>query len=173
VLPTLGSTFRPSGRKKFGRWGKKFGSRVIFTIWRHTGLRNKTIFVRVEKVKFFLDFLRCQSKYEEENNKLSWNTVPFWPFFPYKIGQNSGRSNFFRPFLGYAAEQSASWQHWYGKVQNAAVNFGMMRPAIKTKWPDVFAWEGRRSRRYDVKLIHTKIGLCTIIALFTADTFPN
>ena len=108
--------FSASPEEKFGRLKEKMRSPVILTFWRNLGPKN-TIFVCVsgdisltslelERIwggkTIFIKFGSFSALFCSKSSKIRPQICQAAPLF-------------IRPFLTYAAEQSASWQHWWWK----------------------------------------------------------
>jgi hypothetical protein len=89
VSPTLCRTIRPIQTKKFGRWGKKFGT-SNFLFLKEFGLEKSTTFVCVSEKILIEIFLGHFPRTKEDKRKetILLNSAPFRPSL-FKIGQNS------------------------------------------------------------------------------------
>ncbi len=113
VLPTRGKPFRPVLLLR-----KKSGPLLKLTFWKHLG-RWKFCYVCLCACEKYNISLICTELEKIRGEKLIFKK--FGPFRPCLYRTKSAKIRpqlcpaallFIRPFLSYAAQQSASWQHW-------------------------------------------------------------
>jgi hypothetical protein len=121
--------FSANPEEKFDCWRKKFCPWVIFPFWRN--LAEEKIFffcVSVEITIFLGHFPRI--KKDKRRETILLQIRPFWPFSAHFV-QNQPKNRrqnfpaaslFIQPFLTYAAEQSASWQHCQARHRSSQMN---------------------------------------------------
>jgi hypothetical protein len=109
--------FPASPAEKFGSWDNPSGPLLNFTFLRHLVW---WIFcylcLRAQEKRYNISIFLCtEIEGKSVHNRPKFCRSFVWPLF-FLL--------FIRPFLIYAAEQSASWQHWFWKIAHTVARPG-------------------------------------------------
>ncbi len=125
------------------------------------GLQNFFLLCLCARKKCNMSFIYLELQRIRAENQTFKKFGPFWKKFQPKFGCLF-RLPFIRPFLSYATEQSANWQHWphtwTGRVTNKLRHFAVqsITTSRETKISHILCWWQKDRLK---KMLENKIGI--------------